>query len=79
MWAAAEELITIPTVQTPRVAMAYGGELSTDYSYYQEATYTVDVPLTIDGREVARATATYTQDELERQQARADRKRGRTS
>ena len=59
--------------------MAYGGELSTDYSYYQEATYTVDVPLTIDGREVARATATYTQDELERQQARADRKRGRTS
>lgn len=79
VWAAAEELIAIPTVQTPRVAMAYGGELSTDYSYYQEATYTVDVPLTIDGREVARATATYTQDELERQQTRADRKRGRTS
>lgn len=38
--------------------------------------YTVNVPLYIDGREVARATATFNQDELNRLQRNANRKAG---
>lgn len=35
-----------------------------------------EVPISIDGREVARATATYTQDELDKLQARENRQLG---
>ena len=41
-----------------------------------DATYTFSVPLVIDGREVARATATFTQDELNRLNRNANRKLG---
>ena len=73
---AAERLWAIPAVHTPRLAMAYSGEISADYDYYQDSSYTIEVPVRVDGREVARATATYTQEEIERQQARDNRKRG---
>lgn len=73
---AAESLWSIPAVNTPRLAMAYSGEMSADYDYYQDSIYTIEVPVRVDGREVARATATYTQEEIERQQARDNRKRG---
>lgn len=73
---AAESLFLIPNVNTPRLAMAYSGEMSADYDYYQDSNYTIEVPVRVDGREVARATATYTQEEIERQQARDNRKRG---
>lgn len=73
---AAESLWSIPAVNTPRLAMAYGGEMSADYDYYQDSNYTIEVPVRVDGREVAKATATYTQEEIERQQARDNRKRG---
>lgn len=73
---AAESLWSIPAVNTPRLAMAYSGEMSADYDYYQDSNYTIEVPVRVDGREVARATATYTQEEIERQQARDNRKRG---
>ena len=73
---AAESLWSIPAVNTPRLAMAYSGEMSADYDYYQDSYFTIAVPVRVDGREVARATATYTQEEIERQQARDNRKRG---
>lgn len=73
---AAESLWSIPAVHTPRLAMAYSGEMSADYDYYQDSSYTIEVPVRVDGREVAKATATYTQEEIERQQARDNRKRG---
>lgn len=77
VWDAAERLVSIPTIATPDLAMAYSGELSSDYDYYRRADYTIEVPLTLDGKEVARATASYTQDELDKRQTRDERKRGR--
>lgn len=77
VWAAAEKLVSIPAVATPDLAMAYSGELSADYAYYRSADYTIEVPLTVDGKEVARATAKYTQDELEKRQSRDNRKHGK--
>lgn len=76
-WAAAEELVSIPAIATPKLAMAYGGELSTDYSYSNSSEYTIEVPLTVDGKEFARATANYTQEELNRQLMRESRKQGK--
>lgn len=73
---AAESIVTIPNISIPNLATAYSGEIAADYSYYRNASYTVEVPLAVDGKEFARATATYTQDELDRQQNRANRKRG---
>ena len=72
----AQELVTIPTVQTPKLATAYGYELSSDYEYSSNHAYTIEVPLTVDGKEMARATASYYQDELNRKQTRENRKKG---
>ena len=74
---AAEQLVTFPTVKTPELANAYGGEMSAEYNYYRDAEYVIVVPLDIDGREVARATASYTQDEMNRNATRESRKRGK--
>lgn len=41
-----------------------------------QRAYSLNVPLTIDGREFARATASYTEAELNRSQARANRNLG---
>lgn len=71
------ELISIPQVATPKLAYAYSGELSSDYSYSQNAEYVIEVPLTVDGREFARATVKYSQDELNRKQTRENRKKGK--
>ena len=76
-WNAAEKLVSMPTVGTPDLAMAYSGELSTDYDYYRQSEYTIEVPLSVDGKEFARATASYTQDELNKKQARDSRKHGK--
>ncbi len=77
VWNAAEKLVSIPAVATPDLAFGYSGELSEAYEYSRRADYTIEVPLALDGREVARATAVYTQDELDKQQRRDDRKHGR--
>jgi hypothetical protein len=77
VWNAAEKLVTIPTVATPDLAMAYSGELAADYDYYRNAEYKIVVPLSVDGKEFAKAEATYMQDELDRRQSRNDRKHGK--
>lgn len=74
---AVEDLIYIPQVSTPDLAMAYSGELSSDYEYSRNARYVISVPLNIDGREFAKAEAEYMQDELDKKQTRANRKRGK--
>jgi len=76
VWKAAQELISIPAVAAPDLSVAYSGELSSEYSYSSSAEYVIEVPLTVDGREFARATASYTQDELNRRQTRDNRKHG---
>ena len=76
-WDAAERLVSMPTVATPDLAMAYSGELSADYDYYRTAAYTIEVPLSVDGKEFAKATASYTQDELDKRQSRNERKHGK--
>lgn len=73
---AAEKLVSIPTISVPDIAMAYGGSLSDAYNYSSTVEYTINVPLEIDGKEVARVTAPYTEAELSKRQTRADRKRG---
>lgn len=72
-----ERLVNIPNITTPEFAMAFGGELSDDYSYGGNAAYKFETTLDIDGREFAKATANYTQEELNKKQTREDRKRGK--
>ncbi len=75
---AAEQLVSVPTVATPNLAFAGGFEMSADYDYYRNAQYVIEVPLAVDGREFAKATASYTEEELNRKQSRDYRKKGRT-
>lgn len=73
---AAADLVNIPKVNQPRFAFA-GGSLSDEYNYsggYRSVT--VEVPVVMDGREVARVTAPYTEAELNKRQTRANRKKG---
>lgn len=74
---AAEKLVSVPQIASPKLAMAYGGELDSDYSYTNSAEYIITVPVTVDGKEVARVTAPYTQAELTRRETRDSRKRGK--
>jgi phage-related protein len=74
---AAEDLVNIPEAAIPDVAMSYNGEMSADYEYYRNVEYIIQVPLAVDGKEFARATASYTQEELSRRETRDNRKHGR--
>lgn len=74
---ASESLVSIPQIASPNFALAYGGEMSSDYAYYRDSEFSFEIPVTVDGREVAKATATYTQEELDRMQSREERKHGR--
>ncbi len=76
VWDAAQDLVSIPNIATPNLAMAYSGELGTDYSYTNSAEYMIEVSLPIDGKEFARVTVPYTQAEMERRQTRTSRKHG---
>jgi hypothetical protein len=74
---AAADLVHIPDMSGLSPAMAFGGELSADYDYYRNAEFVIDVPLAVDGKEIARATASYTESELNKRQARNNRLRGK--
>lgn len=66
---AVKELVSIPNINAPEFTFAgFGGldYLDDNYSFGNDASYTIIVPLEIEGREVARATATYTQEELDK-------------
>lgn len=75
--AAAQELVSIPALSIPKVSFAYAGEMSADYDYYHNRVYVIEVPVELEGKEIARASAKYTKEELDKLQARDDRKHGR--
>ena len=77
VWKAAKKLVQLPNVELPEMRLAYAGELPGEYEYTRNTTYTIVVPVEIDGREVARTTAPYTQEELEKRKSRLNRKNGR--
>lgn len=76
-WRIAEEFVAIPQVATPVLAGGFSGELNSDYEYSSNAQFRIEVPLSIDGREFAKAEADYMQDELNKKDLRANRKLGR--
>lgn len=71
------DMVSIPTVDTPNLSMAYDGEMSSDFDYYRNAQYTIVVPVEVDGKQIAKVTAPYTEEELNKRQKREDRKNGR--
>jgi hypothetical protein len=75
-WNAAEQLVSIPQVATPNLALSYGGEMSADYDYSNKVEYVITVPLSIDKREVGKAIASTVQDEQNKIQVRESRKHG---
>lgn len=74
-------LIDIPTmVAAPEIGvnLRSGSEdLEESYNYTRNARYTLYVPVEVDGRQIAKATATYTKEEIEKQQKRDLRKKGK--
>ena len=74
---AMQGIVDVPVQMAPTFAGNFNGELSSDYEYYTKAEYTVNVPLEINGKEFARATAQDTMVEQNRLQRRNNRKNGK--
>lgn len=72
-----DSIITVPNFNNLAIAGDVGGSLNSDYDYYTHAEYTIIVPVDLDGKEVARVTAPYTEAELNKRQTRQNRKLGR--
>ena len=80
--AAAIELISIPDVPTVQIpSLAGGGSMSLDeaYTYNRGGTYTIYIPVEVEGREIAKASAVYTQEELEKLDKKNKRRGGMRS
>lgn len=79
---ATQNIVEIPTLSTD-MRMRFSGagdpELSGDYSYNRNATYTIVVPVEYNGREAARVTAEFTQKELESRESMKMRLKGERS
>lgn len=79
---ATENLVTLPDIRVPTPALATpGGSLaysgvSEGLTQVPESKYVIIVPVELDGKEVARVTAPYTQRELNKLENREGRKRG---
>lgn len=67
----------VMTAYTSRVGAKK--ELSDDYTYKRNATYTIVVPVEYNGREAARVTAEFTQKELESRESMKLRLKGERS
>lgn len=67
----------VMTAYTSRVGVKK--ELSDDYTYKRNATYTIVVPVEYNGREAARVTAEFTQKELESRESMKLRLKGERS
>lgn len=80
---AALELFHIPEISVPSFELAYSTgsgslRLNDDYDYNRKIYVYMEVPVEVEGREIAKASAEYMQDELDKRQTREDRKHGRT-
>ena len=77
---AAAQLVQIPELATiPDIGMNFRtsiDDLNDDFEYTRNETYTIYIPVEVDGRQVAKATAKYTKEEIEQQQKRDLRKKG---
>lgn len=74
---AMQKLVEMPR---PQLAMAAGAEnlrLHDEYNYTSNRTYKFEAVTELDGREIARSTAEYTEDELERRRRNSERIKGR--
>lgn len=72
-------MAAIPTGEIAERAAFAGGytmHVHEEYEGTVDFNYTIVVPVEVDGREIARVTAPYTQAELERRETRNNRKRG---
>lgn len=67
----------VMTAYTSRVGAKK--ELSDDYTYKRNATYTIVVSVEYNGREAARVTAEFTQKELESRESMKMRLKGERS
>jgi tape measure domain-containing protein len=79
---ATQSIVEIPILSTDmrmRVSGAGNPELSGDYSYNRNATYTIVVPVEYNGREAARVTAEFTQKELDSRESMKMRLKGERS
>ena len=67
---ASKKLVNIITPNNPKLAFnsEYSNKLSNDYTYNRNIKYVVEVPLYVDGREFAKATAEFTQEELDKKE-----------
>lgn len=73
------DLLVIPKMENPTLSFAgaEGLSLNDDYEYgNRNATYTIYVVSEIDGKQVAKSTAVYTQKELEKLDKQNNRKHG---
>lgn len=77
VWNAAQELVSVPNIAAPNLAYAYSGAMSSEYEYTRNSQYTIEVPVVMDGREVAKVSADYMEAELDKRQTRANRKQGK--
>ena len=78
--AAREAMQNLVETPRPQLAMAAGAEnlrLHDEYNYTSNRHYTFEAVTTLDGREIARSTAEYTEDELERRRKNSERMKGR--
>jgi tape measure domain-containing protein len=78
--AARDAMQSLVEVPDPQLAMARGAmamELRDDYSYTSNNVYRFESVTTLDGREIARSTAEYTETELERLRKNSERMKGR--
>lgn len=78
--AARDAMQSLVEVPDPQLAMARGAmamELRDDYSYTSNNVYRFEAVTTLDGREIARSTAEYTETELERLRKNSERVKGR--
>lgn len=79
---ATQSIVEIPTLYTDmrmRASGALDSELSGDYSYNRNVTYTIVVPVEYNGREAARVTTEFTQKDLERRESMKLRLKGERS
>lgn len=77
---AAAQLVQIPELATiPDIGMNIRtdiNDLDDNYEYTRNGTYTIYVPVEIDGKQVAKASAVYTQEELDKLDKQNRRKSG---
>lgn len=76
VWNAAKKMVQIPSAEMPQMTLAYAGGMLDEYECTRNNVYTIIVPVEVDGKEIAKVTAPYTQEELNKLEKRNNRKRG---